>query len=56
MHFLLDLNYIHIMLGATALFLPAPPRPARLHPAGALEFESSDSLQKQGTLGREPIT
>ena len=51
MHSLLDLNYVHIMLGATACA-----RPARLHPAGALEFESSDSLQKQGTLGREPIS
>jgi hypothetical protein len=28
MHSLLDLNYVHIMLGATALFLPAPGPPA----------------------------
>ena len=37
-------------------FVPACARPARLHPAGGLEFESSNSLQKQGTLGREPIS
>jgi hypothetical protein len=28
MHSLLDLDYVHIMLGATALFLPAPGPPA----------------------------
>ncbi len=37
---LLDINYLHIM-GTTALFLPAPCRPA-CNPAGALEFESSN--------------
>ncbi len=36
--------------------VPACALPARLHPAGALEFESSHLLQKQGTLGREPIS
>ncbi len=40
MHTPLDVNYVHVMGAACA-------RQARLHPAGALEFESSHSMQQQ---------
>jgi len=56
MHSLLDLNYVHIMLGATALFLPAPGPPACTLRARLILKAAIRSLQKQGTLGREPIS
>jgi hypothetical protein len=65
LHSRLTTNYHHTFLIRPQLCsyyvgcdcpVPACARPARLHPAGALGFESSHSLQKQGTLGREPIS
>jgi hypothetical protein len=51
-HSLLATNYVHIMLGATALFLPAPCRPACTLRA-RLNSKAAHSLQKQDTLGQE---
>jgi hypothetical protein len=44
------------MLGATALFLPAPGPPACTLRARLNLKAASNLLQKQGTLGREPIS
>ena len=54
MHSLLDLNYVHIMLGATALFLPAPGPPActlraRLNLKAAIRCRNKEH-------SREPIS